>query len=395
MRARPILLAFALAIVLSTVNSPQSASADSPRIVFSIGEGVSDSDETNVREGVVLAVSYLREHYRASLKDDLVVNVRDMESPLGANNLAFADGDYLVVFTGAPAWDYLSPALRLQVIVHEFVHIYQYDQIGGHSDSGPMWIIEGMAEFVSFGMIQSLGVLRSDDVYDAQTWALSKGLDRVPRLSDLEDIVAFQSAAGPVYSLAFLAISQLAGERPVERLTIYLELIAEGKPWQHAFQRAFGLAPSDFYEQFQVWTDEEMLSPSNQPQAFESIIPDGIEADVEIVNTSFSTGPGAQLVVVAQTGPNAECGFVLQDSTGTRIPTVDVIADRTGLVFLLQTIPENTLVGQSTVTVDCGAESDRIEVDIADRVSPESAVMGRSPRLASQANVFSARSFQA
>ena len=86
---------------------------------------------------------------------------------------------------------------------------------------------------------------------------------------------------------------------------------------------------------------------------------------------------------------------MLRDSTGTRIPTVDVIADRTGLVFLLQTIPENTLVGQSTVTVDCGAESDRIEVDIADRVSPESAVMGRSPRLASQANVFSARSFQA
>lgn len=365
MSARLIRMTAALAILVTIVAFPQASSAKAPKVVYSVSDGVSSSDEKYVREGIALATSYLKATYHTSLEDDLYVNVRDTADPTNPYTLAFASDNFLVVLTGAPGWDYMAPALRLQTIIHEVVHIVQNDMIGGDLNDSPAWFVEGMAEYVSFDVVQRLGILSLEDIYDEQTWRVSLGLDYMPELYEIEDLVDFQSADGPVYYQSHLAVSALAGDEPVDRLTGYLELIAGGATWQESFEQSFGTTPDDFYEQFQIWLTDEMIAPAYEPDSFRAVSPDGIDADVTVIEAPSSASSKEQIVVIARTDPNAGCRFELRDSNDKSTGRIQSIADATGLVYWLETIPAKTPPGSVTVSVDCGGVRDLIEVPIA------------------------------
>jgi hypothetical protein len=343
---------------------PPAGSAKTASVTYSISSGVSPSDEASVREGIALAIIYLHETYRSNLKHDLFVNVRDVASPTDPGILAFASGSFLVVFTGAPSWDYMAPALRLQVIIHEFVHIYQFDVTGDDMLASPLWIIEGMAEYVSFDVVQGLGVLDSGDVYDEQTWNAARGLDQMPKLSALEGVHDFQNADGPVYSLSYLAIDALVDNDPVVRLRKYLRLIAGGSPWPVAFEQAFGTKPEEFYEQFQHWVSEDMLAPTHEPASFKTVTADRTKSDVAITGSPISADPGEQVVVIAQTDPGTDCTFEFRDGDGKRADTNSTVADGSGLVFWLETLPAATSGGNGKFMINCGGARDAIDFSI-------------------------------
>lgn len=366
MKSKSLAVIIAVVVLLSTAFGPPHVSAQTPNVTFSISDGVSHSDEMYVREGVALAIAFLEDRYDARFSDKIAVNVRTTANPTDPGIVAFAGGDFLVVFTGAPIWDYLSPALRLHVIIHEFVHIYQYDTIGNDEASSPMWFIEGMAEFVSFEAVERLGVLSGDDIYDDQTWELA-GADDVPELGDLEDIADYQSAAltHPIYPQSYLAVSRLAGNRGAARIVEYLDLIAGGDAWPVAFEEAFGMTPDKFYMQFRKWQINEMLAPAHQPVAFRAVDPHGIDADVDIIDAPSTAGTEDQIVVIAQTEPNAKCQFELSDADGSSVDEIESIASATGVVYWLETIPVDVLGGQASIAIDCGGATEEVEISIA------------------------------
>jgi hypothetical protein len=356
----------ALIVVLATLlgQLPGGVAAASHTVRFSISDDVSAQDESYVREGISLAEDYLRDTLDAEIDDNLVVNVRDTADPNDDSMLAFANGDFLVVFTGSPYWDLLAPSLRMETVIHEYVHIYQFDALGDDEDDSPMWFIEGMAEYLAFDAIAKLGIVDRRAVTDYQAWAvLSSGYEVKP-LPELEAIWDFQSADGPIYSLSYLAVSRLIGDLPSKKLERYIEEVAGGATWREAFPDAFGLEVDEFYSEFGKWLRDDLLAPRRIPTQFREIYAVDQESPVEIVSSPEKILPGDQALVVAETDRGSACSFTLRDENGERMAKLQTFADRTGLVFWLVTIPASAPAGSSEVTVDCGDKRDRVKLQV-------------------------------
>jgi hypothetical protein len=345
---------------------PPSASAATPDVRFSVSEDVSAEDESYVREGISLAEDYLRETLSDGIHDDLSVNVRDTADPVDDSTLAFASDDFLVVFAGSPYWDTLAPFLRMQTVIHEYVHIYQFDMVGDSEDGSPMWLIEGMAEYLAFDAVAQLGVVDQRTVEDYHAWAVLNGGYELDPLSSLESIWDFQSAEGPIYSLAYLAVSQLVGDLPSKQLERYLEIVHDGATWQEAFPEAFGMDAEEFYAEFEGWLADDLIAPRRIPAAFRETYAVEQGSPVTILSASEETLPGDQAIVLAETDRGSQCSFTLRDENGERMATLQTFADRTGIVFWLVTIPESSPAGRSEVLVDCGDKRDRVKLQIVD-----------------------------
>lgn len=343
---------------------PSTGASAAPQVRYDVAGGVSAADEATARAGVELARTYIAGTFGAPLEQDLDVAVRDAEDSRSPYIVAYAGGDELVVYTGSIGWQTLSPALRTQVIVHEYVHIFQRDELGYTGDVSPMWLIEGMAEVVSFDAVEAIGIVDPRAVVDEQARQVVAGSGVLPRLAALEDIDDYQSADGPIYPLSFLAVRRLIGDPAEGRLQRYLDLVDGGMPWRRAFPRAFGTDLDDFYDAFERWLDEDLVAPRRQPAAFRYPAPERREADVAIESAPESVRPGEQFVVVAETQPDAVCRFDLASGDGERLATIRTQSDPSGRVFWLQALPDDQTDGVVTVTANCGGKRDRIEVAV-------------------------------
>lgn len=355
-----------LGIALSSLSPVVPAVAAEPRIRYSVSAGVAADDEAIARSGIELAQSFVEQAFGAGLADDLVVNVRPTANPGDPSVLAFASGGYLVVFTGAPGWPTMSPALRLQVIVHEYVHIYQHTMLGYDLGDFPFWFIEGMAEYSSYDALESLGIIDHRAVIDEQSRRYAQGQRWLDPLADLADIDAFQKANGPVYSLAYLAVGRLAGDDGEAALQRYFARIQHGTPWRDAFVTAFGLEIDDFYADFDRWLADDLIAPTKQPAAFREIEPQRLAADVAIASAPATVAEGEQFAVVAETEPFALCRFELRDAGGDNRATFRTVADATGRVFWLADAPADPTSDPLTVTAGCGATRDRVSIAVTD-----------------------------
>lgn len=354
-----------LAVSIVAALTPAPAGAEAPTVKFKFADGVSASDQAYVREGIALAEDYLRETLSGTIEDNLLVRVRTTESPDSPYILASAEGNGLIIFAGSPIWETLSPVLRMQVVIHEYVHIYQRDMLGYRGDVSPMWFIEGMAEYVSFNALEELGLIDSQAVDDFQTWAIAYG-GEAPALEELESIAVFQSSEGPVYNLAHMAMTMLLGDEPSERLTAYLGEIDRGEHWQDVFPSAFGIELDDFYAEFDDWLANDMDAPNRVPAAFREVIGRDREAPVTILSGPDELENGERAVVIAETERNSYCRFDLRDGSGDRVASLKTVADPTGLVFWVVTIPDDAPPGHSEIVASCGDGRDRIQFDILD-----------------------------
>ena len=112
----------------------------------------------------------------------------------------------------------------------------------------PTWLFEGSAEFVGHAVLDFAGIERLD--YRLTRWRESdKRSSYLPALSTVETIS--QGAQMP-YTVAALAVNDLASSAGIRSVASFCELRGQGTPWEEAFLRAFSVTPSEFYEQFEL-----------------------------------------------------------------------------------------------------------------------------------------------
>lgn len=119
------------------------------------------------------------------------------------------------------------------------------DQVWG---TGPVWLLEGAATWVGEHAAIDRGLIS----YAARRAEWEEWSDRVDvPLSRLETL-AGEARVGFAYWLYALALEELLELAPDGPLSIlnYYEAVANGAAWKTAFDRAFGLSVSEFYEHF-------------------------------------------------------------------------------------------------------------------------------------------------
>jgi hypothetical protein len=202
------------------------------------------SDREQVRAGLEAVRSYLGRE-GALIPGLVCVDVRVTQSSLAGS--ANALGNRVVIYTTPEGWTLpLSWHLSL-VAAHEYVHAWQYHASGDAPPGGPIWLVEGAAQFIAVRSIIEAGILPHAE---AQSLMTRPSGPLVPALRDLEAPESFDVINVP-YDLAYAAVDLLTSLKGVAGLQEYWTDVGSGVAWQTAFERAFGLTALEFYELFE------------------------------------------------------------------------------------------------------------------------------------------------
>jgi hypothetical protein len=330
-------------------------------VTFSIGEGVAPEDEMLIREGVRLAQDFLADELGVEVRERTIVNAR-ATTPDDAPLIGMAGMNWVGLYTASEGWRLSPPAYRLHVVVHEFVHVAQHELIGGTEPVTPLWLDEGLAEYLAYRALASHGLVDPEDVDAIQAFALSYG-PWLPGLADLESYEGFQSQDGTVYALAFLATQTLVDALDLGDVTAYYEAIGDGVAWQEAFAAAFGIGPAAFYDAF-AQRRAAIVAPADLPRSYQPIDPVEVAAVVWPAPAD-PVARGDQVVLLAKTDPAARCLLDVTSPAGQPTHVQPAYADANGLVFWLWTVPAETNRGTAKATLSCGGPSVTIKVRIA------------------------------
>ena len=354
-----LLIAMLLVISLLQATALSGAAGDDGAITYRIDERVTAEDEAYIREGIRLAQAYLLETLDATVDGPVIVNVQATAAPASLGEIAEASDGYIAYFTRSAGWYRYSPAYRLDVVVHEFVHVYQTDELGRHQNGAPAWMMEGTAEFLASDALASRGLIDAGDADLYRYWTIADA--PLDELADYEQQTMFRQADARVYGLAYLGMDWLARESGVAAIGAFFELVGNGVDWDDAFEEAFGLTPRAFYRAFERERDD-FLQPAEPPDAYAEIEPVDSASPVRITSLPEAIAPGAQLVVLARAEPHARCIAYLWGDTLdlAHETTSDAGAD----LFWLVTIPEETAEQPAELSLDCGGDLAVAEIAI-------------------------------
>ena len=328
---------------------------------FSISSSVSAEDAAYVVEGVALAEDYVA-WTLDELTGRLTINVRGTDDTTSTGAVAFSGGDFIVVFTGSPGWAALSPANRIRVVIHEYIHEFQHDALGDGLHALPAWFVEGMAEYLSYDAVLMLGLLEGRAIADYHAWAIASAVN-LPGLQRLETDDAFYHEIGPTYSLAYLALNVLMEGHDPGNLIAFLDRIEDGQTWQEAFRNTFGQSVSDFYATFAT-TRAELIAPVRPPLQFAPTLPVWVNGAAGIDSAPKTARPGEQILVRGHSEAGAICRFELDSEGSAEDLSATTFADAAGRFFWLVTLSSATQVGGARITAQCGAEPRAINLEI-------------------------------
>ncbi len=153
-------------------------------------------------------------------------------------------------------WKTRPREAKTRALIHEYFHLAQDARAGRVGSKGPLWLIEGAAEFESYRVMANLGQAhlsqaRSDKII--QTRGLLNSLSSMEQLTtaEVED-------TGAPYSLGYLAVERLIADYGGERALLqFWDEQSKGATWQSAFQSAFGISLSNFYAKFEAYRREQ------------------------------------------------------------------------------------------------------------------------------------------
>ena len=122
-----------------------------------------------------------------------------------------------------------------------------YDEVPG---TGPEWLTEGVAEFLSYqalseGDVMSYDAIRGNILLKGSYLSASGSLAEMGTSEDFEPF----GLSGYRYSM--LAVEFLASLAGQSSLIDYYESLEEGTTWQEGFKNTFGMNVNDFYERFE------------------------------------------------------------------------------------------------------------------------------------------------
>jgi hypothetical protein len=358
------LLTLCAVLVLGFSLYVEPAFAADESVSFNIANAVSTEDAVYVREGITLAQDYVTETLSDISVPPLYVAVFDDDDFLCGHALACANETSIVVLAGTSDWNSLAPFERVQVVVHEYIHVYQFAMIHDDMETMPAWIVEGMAEFLSYDAVAQRGLVRAIDVRDYHTWALAWDLG-MPALDDLEDSQAFYEENGPTYSLAYMAVDELMKDRPLSDLDRFLKDVQLTHDWQVSFEKVFEQDLNVFYRSFANARDD-LVAPRRMPKPFTPVSPEFDESPLAIDSISDSVVVGDQLTVLARAKAAAICRLRLRSEQSGEDVFQSTFANGSGRLFWLITIPEPFEEGPATITAACGEDERTMEIEITD-----------------------------
>ena len=145
---------------------------------------------------------------------------------------------------------------HMRLAAHELSHVYQYTlQKHGRFDTthqevrviGPAWMQEGFAEFQSDRALAMGGVVS----YEQSRHQLIRQSNRVDvQLRETETYDGLRAGPGRYY-MAAMASELLAAKAGEEALISFWGLLGPNRPWQEAFEAAFGMTVEEFYPLFE------------------------------------------------------------------------------------------------------------------------------------------------
>jgi len=356
---RLVLLALLVSAALVR-SAEQSAWADEPHVTIRIEPGVSQEDVAYAQEGVALARAYLNDTGFGAPESYLLVILRKTIDPTIDDYFGFYVNQIVVVITGTSEWVRLSPLERIQIVAHEYVHAAEFQGIALDRPDIPRWLIEGIAQYLSYSALVEAGLVERQDVREYHQWAVGS----FPQLGlrHLERPYAFYT--DPVaYNRSYLGIEQLMHRVHIDDLALYFNRLRTGYGAEMAFEKTFGVTIEEFYRDFdrQQWT---IKAPAVPPVAFLPVIAQHVSSAVAIDDVPGFLAASNQLLVLGRAVPGSTCRFSLTPDGEAAAIKGETHADAAGRLFWLVTIPADTSPGWRTITVECGAEAVTAPIEI-------------------------------
>jgi len=246
---------------LTVLNPDGSAPRRTPsgvaNVYYEIGAGVSAQDINEIHEGVNRAGAYIADTIGGTLKRPVTVRVY-VGTDEAVCCLANASGFRIVVnhktwrtppAPGPDTWS--APTERKEIAGHEYVHVWQGHQGGVGCLNGPIWLVEGMPESISYRAMVRDGLVALDRLE-----RFEKEWVRAARYVPLRELeTTFPNDTSP-YNVSWLAVDRVLAPGSQAALRGYCERVGNGVAWRTAFAQAFGESVDSFYARFEAYRAE-------------------------------------------------------------------------------------------------------------------------------------------
>jgi hypothetical protein len=145
---------------------------------------------------------------------------------------------------------------RIHFLAHELTHIVQYE-LANRTPAGDQWLREGMADWVAFRVLESLGLDTFGRRQQQQIARVKreKGRHTLPAISQLVtsrdwDTLSAKHGGGLVYGQAFLATDFLMQRQGLSSVIEYFRRFTQSRNRLQNFRAAFGEELSAFEHEF-------------------------------------------------------------------------------------------------------------------------------------------------
>lgn len=323
---------------------------------------LSDRDRGDMVEGIRLGQNAIARVLGDQPGGSVNVTGLNSISPWGDELIATTHGDAVAVYAASALWQSYAPILRIESIIHEYFHVFQYSMTDSSHTTVPLWFTEGSAEVFGFTVASQIGVTDEAEFYSLALFNLTQH----PVSRNLKDIGLTGSLNPNEYPLAFLAVRYLLGnaEKPIETLVKFYQELGNGSSFDTVFVSAFGMTLDAFYGSFELQRVGMPSVHSLEDDFYPNTPDNGINRGT-FTWTAYPQGVhhGRQLLFVAQTAPLVDCTLtlVLSGQPYQRATW----ANGQGEIFWLVSLPADTEAGIGYVSVDCGGIFKSSVIEIA------------------------------
>lgn len=146
----------------------------------------------------------------------------------------------------------LDATSRRLVVLHEYFHTVQFRLSAGRGGNIPLWLREGTARYVEYGVAGDHGYVDYGRRRTAEVRA-ARGLDRLQTYEE-QGGPTFRGESGGAYVVGFLAseyLESLKGRDAVQRE--FWAGLRSGTDWKIAFAAVFDVSVEQFYADFEAY----------------------------------------------------------------------------------------------------------------------------------------------
>jgi hypothetical protein len=321
---------------------------------YRIEPGVSALDRDLTIEGIEFARRTVRAMAGTFSTEPLTVTVRSTASLRTPDQYGLTSRvGSIFIYTGSTSWPLISPIERLQGLVHEYFHIFQFDRMDRADKSVPAWFQEGSADAFGFLAVSQLGVTGQMDF-------IRLSLYRIQQFDTPGPLCSYDVTDGTfvpeVYSLGHLAIQELLARngQSIEALVRVFEEIGDGVSFEDAFASTFHVSVDQFCADVEAW--RTTLAPVDDYPA-DLVVYQGedVPSDVAFGSVPAQAAPGQQVLITATTSAAANCALTMTADKRSGPIVSETFANGSGEAFWLLIVPENALPGQMSMEISCGA----------------------------------------